>query len=149
MLLRGLPSRPVVAAIVHVEAVDHLMAPEPCRLANRPAVDLHLAEVAAVHRVGRVARVADLGRIDEPVPGAELFREPARGRALLRREARGDRGQGHGPRTQDPHRLGQQVARIDAAGEADDHPVEIGQQAAEMGDLGVGGRHRVIITGHR
>ena len=81
--------------------------------------------------------------------GAEPLGKPARRGALLGREARGDRGQGYGPVTEDADRFRQQIARIDAAGEADDHPVEIGQQAAEMGDLGVQGRHGVIITGHR
>ena len=60
VLLRRLVPRPVVLEVVRVEAVQHHLQPQllPLRLAE--VVQLRLAEVAAVRRVGRVLGVGQL-----------------------------------------------------------------------------------------
>ena len=95
---------------------------------RRAAVHLGLAEIATVHRVGGVAGVVHLRRLDQQVAGAELNGQGVGGGALLRRKAGGDRGQRDRPAAKHVHRLGQQVAGVDAAGEADGHVLQVAQQ---------------------
>ena len=85
-----------VGAVVGVEAVEDDAQLESPGLLDRPAVDLALAEVAAVGGVRRVARVLDLVGVDQEVARAELPRELLRGFTLLGGEAGRDGGQRHG-----------------------------------------------------
>ena len=125
---------PVIAAVVGVEPVEDVRGPEAGRLGHRDRVHLVLAEIAAVDGVRRVARVVQLAglhqQVADPDPAGQTFRAVP----LLGGQAGRDGGQRRGAVAQDAGRLGQQIARVDAAGEADDRPVELSQQGAQPGD---------------
>ena len=72
-LARRLPARPVVAAIVGVVAVDDDRA-ALARNARQVRVELVLAVVAAVRRVGAVLGPFELAGVDDLVAQAEVAR---------------------------------------------------------------------------
>ena len=75
--------------------------------------------------------------------GAELFGELFRIGAFLGRQTRRDGGQRGRPVAECSDRLGQQIAGVDAAGEADDDAVQTREQIAQPRDLVVQTRHRM------
>ena len=147
-LARGLPARAVVAAVIHVEAVQDVRDAQGCGFVHGLAVELGLAEVAPVGGIGRVPGVVELVGIDEEMPGADALRQAPGVRSLFRREAGRHRGQRQGVVPEDVHGLGQQVARIDAAGETDHHVPHLPEQRLQPGYLAgqAGGPRSVVLA---
>ena len=148
LLERGPAARPVVPAVVGVEPVEDVRRPEADRLGHRHRVDLDLAEIAAVDGVRRVPRVVELVGLDQHVAHPEVPREAFGPGPLLGGQARRDRGEGRRPVAEDAGRLGEEVAGIDAAREADDRPVERGEPGPQFGDPVVEACRRDIGRDH-
>src|SRR5262245_10700663 len=143
-LARGLHARAMIAAVVHVGAIDE----RPAALARRDRLELEeqllLAEEAAVGRVARVVRVLELLGAHDQVAHAQELAEPA---GLV--ELASWIGLRVGRDEQSP--LAQRVLRgareqggIDAARERDDDAVQRAQDVHQTVVLGL--RHRLIVA---
>ena len=136
-LARRLASRPVVATVVDVEPIEHIRNAEPARVLDGRAVHLGLTEVTTIHRVARVARVVELVGLDEEMTGSELLGQLTRVGPLLIRQTRGHRGERNRRLTKHGNRFGEQEARVDAAGKADDDLLHVLQESPQACHLHV------------
>src|SRR6266571_9172042 len=92
----GPHSRPVIAEVVHVGAVDQRGTPLAQGDGPEPREELLLAEEAALRGIGRVRRVGELLGPDDHMPQPEQLAEPLRLRQLTGRVRLRVRGDEHG-----------------------------------------------------
>jgi len=119
VLAGGLVAGAVVVAIVGVEPIEDRGETKIAGLRLAEAVELVLAEVAAVVGILRVARVLELTAGDEHVPHAERPAERFGPLALARRQARGDGGERDGAEAELLDGNLEHERAVGAAGEGD------------------------------
>lgn len=148
-LRRGLEPRAVVAEVVAVGTVDDHREAPGVGLTARDAIQLRLAEVAAVGGIGGVARVVNLVGVHRDVWHAERAGES---RGLVTFGERQGGGQGRhaeGPGAQNVMGHTQHEGAVDAAREAHQHRGHRLEEAAERRELRIHGRGRDRSTGTR
>jgi hypothetical protein len=125
-------TRPVVAQVVRVRAVEHRGEAQRAGDGSNARPQLRLAVVAAVGRIRRVARVAHLVRVDLSHRYPELLGD-APGRLPLLggiRRAAADDGE-YPVAAQRLERDAGEVRRVDAAAKADDGRAAVGEPGHE------------------
>src|SRR5262249_55400711 len=129
-LTRRLPSGPVVAAIVRVVAVDdNRVARTGERRQMR--VQLVLAVVAAVRRVGAVLGAIELAGMNDLMAQSEVVRDLHGEASMALRIAGAVGGDGKRAITEGPGRDVGEIGAVDAAAVSDDHRTERRERVAQ------------------